>query len=147
MKHYFLLLLTLSLFVFTGCKKPVPGCTNSNAENFNFEAEEDDGTCSFRGSAVFYHSQATGQQLVNDGVTNVKLYVDGNFWDFMSPNVGFNFVPLCGHPDAMNMGLYGIGNVPSKSFTYTIKDQNENVLSTGTFLIEGNKCTTVEYPY
>ena len=135
MKYNFLFFLAISLVFLSACKKPVPGCTNSSAENFNYEAEEDDGTCSFRGSAVFYHDQATSQQLLNDGVTNVKLYVDGNFWDFMSPNVGFNFVPNCGHPDAMNMGNYGIGNVPSKSFTYTIKDQNENILSGGTFLI------------
>jgi hypothetical protein len=147
MKYSIFLFLAFSIVFFSACKKPIPGCTNTSAENFNYEAEEDDGTCSFRGSAVFYHDQATSQQLLANGVTNVKLYVDDVFWDAMSPNAAFTFVPNCGHEDAMNMSNYGIGNVPSKSFIYTIKDQDENILSGGTFLIEGNNCTAVEYPY
>lgn len=129
------------------CNKPVPGCTNPNAENYDPAAEEDSGTCSFRGSAIFYHDSNTVQQLINNGVTYVKLYVDGQFWDSMSPNVGFGFVPDCGHEDAMNMGNYGIGSLESKTFNYTIKDQNNQELSSGTFKITGNQCTAVKYPY
>lgn len=129
------------------CKKPVPGCTDQNAENWSFEAEENDGTCSYRGSAVFYHDMQTSQNLIDDGVTSVKLYVDGNFMDLMSPNVGFNFVPSCDHPDAMLMSNYGIGNIKSKSFTYSVRDQNQVVLASGTFDITGNQCNTIKYTY
>lgn len=129
------------------CKEAVPGCTNTKAENYNVNAEEDDGTCSYRGSAVVYHDTNTGQALLNDGITNVKLYVDGTFWDSMSPNTGFSFTPTCDHPDAMLMPNYGIGNVQSKSFSYQIKDQNNVVISTGTFEIRGNECTAVKYAY
>lgn len=118
-----------------------------DAENFYFEAEEDDGSCSYRGSAVFYHDLQTSQNLINDGVTNVKLYVDGNFWDAMSPNVGFSFVPTCEHPDAMLMQNYGLGYQKSESFYYSIRDQNEVVLASGTFSITGNQCTAIEYTY
>lgn len=129
------------------CKKPVPGCMDENAENYNYLAEEDDGTCSYRGSAVFYHDMETSQNLLDDGVTNVKLYVDDVFFDAMLPNIGFNFVPGCSHPDAMNMENYGIGSLPSKSFGYKIKDQDNFLLSAGTFTISGNQCNAIEYVY
>jgi len=138
----FLIALTL-----VSCKKTIQGCTDSNAENYNFEANEDAGTCSYRGSAVFYHDSQTSQNLINAGVTNVKLYVDGNFMDAMSPNIGFTFVPTCDHPDAMLMSNYGIGNLKSKSFVYAIRDQNQLLLASGTFEITGNQCNTIEYTY
>jgi len=136
-----------TILALASCKDPVPGCTNRNAENYNVAAEEDDGTCSFRGGAVFYHDTQTGQQLLNNGVTNVRLFVDGTFMDSMSPNVGFSFVPTCDNVDAMIMSNFGIGNSPLKTFQYQIKDQDNNVLSSGTFEIRGNECTAVKYPY
>ena len=147
MKSIIYLSIAIVSFGLYSCKKVVQGCTDQNAENYNFEANEDAGTCSFRGSAVFYHNSQTSQNLTNAGVTSVKLYVDGNFMDLMSPNVGFSFVPSCDHPDAMLMSNYGIGNVPSKTFIYSIRDQNQVVLASGTFEIKGNECTTIEYTY
>lgn len=144
MRNVFFVCFILAL---TGCKDPVSGCMNKNAENYNFSAEEDDGSCSFRGSAVIYHDVTTGQALVDNGVTNVKLYLDGVFWDSMSPNVGFNLAPSCDNLDAMLVSNYGIGSAPSKTFQYQIKDQNNVVLSSGTFEIRGNECTTVRYEY
>lgn len=146
MKIIVFALFTLLALTTVGCKK-YPGCMDENAENYNWEAEEDDGTCSYRGSAVFYHGELTSGNLLADGVTNVRLFVDGTFWDAMSPNVYFDFVPECGHPDAMNMGNYGIGNAPSKTFNYAIKDQDDVVLAAGTFMIEGNTCNRIVYYY
>lgn len=147
MKKLIYFTLSVAFLGLVSCKKPVPGCTDQDAENWSFEAEENDGSCSYRGGAVFYHNSQTSQNLIDDGVTNVRLYVDGNFMDFMSPNVGFNFVPTCEHPDAMLMSNYGIGNIPSKSFYYSIRDQNQVVLASGTFDIKGNQCTAIEYSY
>ena len=147
MKPILFITLAIASLSFSSCKKTIQGCTDQNAENYSFEANEDVGTCSYRGSAVFYHDAQTSQNLIDAGVTNVKLYVDGNFMDFMSPFVYFSFVPSCEHPDAMLMSNYGIGNVKSKSFTYTIRDQNQVVLDFGTFEIIGNQCNAIKYTY
>ena len=147
MKSILYLTLAIVALSLSSCNKTVQGCTDENAENYNFEANEDVGTCSFRGSAVFYHNSQTSQNLINAGVTSVKLYVDGNFMDLMSPNVGFPFVPSCDHPDAMLMSNYGIGSIKSKSFVYSIRDQNQVVLASGTFEITGNQCNAIEYTY
>lgn len=147
MTFKFSILLALASFCILSCKKPVPGCMDVNAENYNYLAEENDGTCSYRGSAVFYHGLETSQNLLDAGVTNVKLYVDDVFFDAMSPNVHFTFVPSCSHPDAMLMENYGIGNSPTKTFGYKIKDQDNFLLSAGTFTISGNQCNAIEYNY
>ncbi len=78
---------------------------------------------------------------------SVRLFVEGTFMDSMSPNIGFSYVPSCDNADAMLMSNYGIGNSPSKTFQYQIKDQNNVVLSSGTFEIRGNECTAVKYEY
>jgi hypothetical protein len=137
----------IGILFLISCKKEIPGCMDLNAENYDFEAEVDAGSCSYRGSAIFYHDSQTSQNLINAGVTNVKLYVEGVFFEAMSPFIGFTFVPTCEHPDAMKFQNYGIGNLPSKSFNYEIKDQNESILASGTFLISGNECNAVEYNY
>ena len=147
-KNFFLFaiasLFTLSI---TSCKKPIPGCTDSNAENFDGLAEEDNGSCSYRGSAVFYHTQQTSQNLLAAEVTNVKLYVDGNFWDAMSPNIYFDFIPTCNHEDAMKVANYGTGSDVFQTLNYRITDQDENILDEGTFILSGNECNAIEYYY
>ena len=147
MKFKFSFLIAVAAICLLSCKKPVPGCMDVNAENYNYLAEEDDGTCSYRGHAVFYHGLQTSQNLIDAGVTNVKLYVDDVFFDAMSPNVYFSSEPPCSHPDAMNMENYGIGSSPSKIFGYKIKDQDNFLLSAGTFRISGNQCNAIEYVY
>lgn len=39
------MLVIFSMVFFTDCKKPVEGCTDVNAENYNTEAEDDNGSC------------------------------------------------------------------------------------------------------
>jgi hypothetical protein len=142
-----LLFAIAAAFVLQSCKKPIPGCTDPNAENYNISAEENDGTCSYRGGAVFYHDAQTAQNLLDAGVTGMKLFVDNQFFDINIPNVSFNFVPTCSHPDALKVENYGIGNNPSQSFSYRITDQDEVTLAAGIFSISGNDCTAIEWNY
>jgi hypothetical protein len=145
MKNRLVILLSL-LMIGTSCKKKVSGCMDSDAENYDFAATEST-SCSYRGSVVFYHDLQTSQQLINDGITDVKLYVDGVYMDHMSPNTGFSYIPGCDHENAMTYQNVGIGFTKTKSFSYSIKDQDNKVLDTGTFTITGNSCNAIEYNY
>ena len=119
---------------------------DTDGENYDFTATES-ASCSYRGSVVFYHDQQTGQQLLDDGVTDVKFYVDGVYMDHMSPNVGFSYVPTCDHEDAMKYQNVGIGFTKTKTFTYTIKDQDDVIMDYGNFTITGNSCNAIKYNY
>lgn len=146
MKNCFVLLLSVALIGTTACKKKIPGCMDTDAENYYPEATES-ASCSYRGSVVFYHDMQTSQQLINDGVTDVKLYVEGVYMDHMSPNVGFSYTPGCDHDDAMTYRNVGIGETKTKSFNYAIKDQDGFTLDAGTFTISGNSCNAIKYNY
>ncbi|MGB1041352.1 MAG: hypothetical protein ACPGVD_10800 [Flavobacteriales bacterium] len=144
----FLQIVVVFIFInYVSCRKPVKGCTDVFSENFNVDADEDDGSCSYRGSAVFYHNQQTSQNLIAAGVTNVKLFVNDVFFDAMSPNIYFSIEPTCSHSDAMLINNYGTGNEKNKSFNYKIKDQNNVVLASGIFQILANKCNAIKYSY
>lgn len=48
MKLKLLFLLPIAFFaILTGCTKPIKGCTDKQAENYNAEATESDGNCSY----------------------------------------------------------------------------------------------------
>jgi hypothetical protein len=134
------------LLYMAACEEEIPGCMDIDAENFD-PAANVEGPCFYRGSAIIYHDKTTGQKLIDEGVTNVKLYVDGVFQDAMSPFVGFTFVPTCEHPDGMSISNYGIGTNPSQTFNYTVRTQDERILDQGTFTIYGNQCTAIQYNY
>lgn len=140
------LLLILAVTIFVNCNK-VPGCTDVDAENYFFEATEDNGSCSYRGNVVFYQDAQSSDNMLNDGITYVKLYINDVFSDRMQANTRFSFIPTCDHPDAMQLGNRGMGNLKSESLRYTLKDQNDVILISGSFVVEGNTCNSVKLVY
>lgn len=138
-----LLLVTPILFS-TSCKKKVQGCTDSDAENFDYLAEEDNGTCYFMGGAVFYHKLETSQYMLDNGISYSKIYVDDSYKGQLSANTHWTFIPSCESTEAVTMGNYGLGYEKAKLFNYKIKDNNNVVLKTGTFTLRANNCEAVE---
>ena len=81
MKKTFLFCLTLiaSLLIFQGCSDK-KGCTDSAADNYDSEADEEDGTCIY----VSINAYAThhGDTIIND-----SAYVDSLFVKFNATNL------------------------------------------------------------
>lgn len=143
------ILALFSLVVFTSismssCKKPVPGCTDLDADNYNFQAEENDGTCYYSGGAVFYHKLETSQYMLDNGIAYTKIYVDGSFKGSLSANTHWTFIPSCTSETAVTIENYGLANVKSKQFNYEVRDNSNAILKAGTFQIKANNCEVIE---
>ncbi len=52
--------LFLSLVVLTSCEKPVYGCMDKTATNYKSSATEDDNSCTYNGTIVFWQNADNG---------------------------------------------------------------------------------------
>jgi hypothetical protein len=140
----FILLVLFTSTLMTSCKKKVQGCMDMDADNYNYLAEEDDGTCYFSGGAVFYHKLATSQYMLDNGIAYSKIYVDGSYKGSLSANTHWTFIPSCTSETAVTIENYGLAYEKFKQFNYQVKDNNGVLLNTGTFQIKANSCEVIE---
>lgn len=92
-----------------GCKKE-QGCTDISADNYVVTAEEDDGSCTYSAEAYFYFSYTAKRNFENNGITDLKIYIDDEF-------VGFQAVDV-------SLGNFGCDNSSTISKVFTLTDGN-----------------------
>jgi len=144
MRLFTIVLLTASVTFFSSCAKE--GCTDSAATNFSAEAKNDDGTCSFESSYVFYYDQNTAQNLLNDGATNLTFYVDGSIIGSSAASVYWTGVPDCGSNGSITV-TKPLGGVKNKSYSYRVIDQTGWEYWSGILNFEANTCTSYKLPW
>lgn len=141
----FLALLLLST---TACKEdPIIGCTDERSIDYDLLATEDNGSCSYYGAVVFYNNLSTSQNLLDDEISSLKYYVNGGFEGSYISNLYWDPMPDCDSDSAVTIPMYGLGLNPTQNFGYQVRDQDDNILETGSFLMTGNECTKIEFVY
>ena len=63
MKHLILITIALAT-IFTGCKKDIYGCTDSQAKNYDINANVNNNTCVYTGTVVFWQNTDQGKLTV-----------------------------------------------------------------------------------
>lgn len=135
----YILFIAMALTVGVGCKKKaVRGCTSSSAENYMATAEEDDGSCRFKGSLIVW---------TKPPCTNVNLYMDGAYKGELTATS--NSAPQnCTSSGAFKIYMEWT-NSASKTFRFK-GETNMNSCATSPLtweqdvVLEGNKCRTLE---
>lgn len=141
MKAFIVTVLLLIPIIFTSCKKPVKGCTDSIAENYSAKAEEDDGTC------VYFADNYTG---VFSGVKTCQIYQS-------DPNFTFEITRISGKQDKISLdgfpesGVSTIANINFSSPNQIIipnqsihNDLDDSEIS-GTAVLSGNSLAITYY--
>ena len=139
----YILSIAIASLTLVSCKKE-EGCTDKNAANYSVDAEEDDGTCTYNGSVVFWYNQATSNYLTSDPPSqSLVFYVDGVVVGSTAANVYWNSAPSCGTNGSITVEK-DLGFSKSKSYNYRVVDNNNLELWSGNVSLDANTCLALQ---
>lgn len=144
-KSLFISSFLMMTFAFVSCKKQ-EGCTDKNASNYSADAEEDDGTCTYEGSLVFWYNQATSEGLQFDLSSSLSFYVDGIIVGSTATSQYWTGAPTCGANASITVDK-NLGLVKSKSYPYQVIDDWGDVIWEGNVTIDANSCYQLQLTY
>jgi hypothetical protein len=84
MRYFTIVLTAVILIAFSSCSKEV-GCTDPNADNYNFDAVKSDGSCLY--NMTFWTNSEFGPMII---------YIDGVSRDTLRYTWGQGQEPVCG---------------------------------------------------
>lgn len=120
----FAVLLTASINL-SSCKKDDPAPTNNV------------------GRIIFWQGKANADDNVDLGVTSLKFYVAGELVGSMAADLYWNVAPDCGNTSAVNVS-WQLGTKTTQTVTYEIKDQDNDVIYTGSITVFKDQCKQFE---
>ena len=138
---FFVLIFTFSL---GSCKKKLQkiGCTDETATNFDAEAKDDDGSCTYNynGKISFWFNEYRSNTLVDNGVTNLTVYIDDASVGTMNPS-NWTAGPECDGANRLTVTLQ-LGNYSNKNINFIVRDQSGSSQFSGSIEAEANNCVS-----
>jgi len=140
---FILMAVTLSVAaVFTtACKEK--GCTDPESTNYSETAEEDDGSCTYEGAAVFWYDETTANGLVNEGATTLTFYIDDKIIGSSASDVYWTEAPDCGENGSVSVDK-NWGDSKTRAYSLSVIDQTGIEYWGATVNFEANTCIAIK---
>ena len=133
--------LTVLALYTTGCKKEEKnGCRDADAVNYDAAAEADCNCCKYTGEIGFWTDDAKAQEFLDNGITQLKFYLDGDYVGMQPAGQYFNSAPSCENPDVISI-QFDLGASKTGSTELTVRDQDDDLVLTSTLSVAANTCT------
>ena len=137
--------LVIALLIFTSCGKK--GCIDKDAENFCDECKKDDGSCTYVGTVQFWYDKTTSEKLLNDNITSLAVYVDGELIGSYASSVYFDSSPSCSESSVVRK-TKSLGKSKSLNGSYVVKDANDDeTIWQGNFTYQANTCLNLKLTF
>ena len=136
-----LALMALSALTMMSCSKP--GCTDERSSNYSEEANEDDGSCYYRGDITFWCLPAVSESLIEAGHTKLSFELEGEIADTVKTENFFAPGGECNTP--------GVKTIPQEEmphhfryFKYRVKGNGGVTLWEDFVNLHANECLSIE---
>src|SRR5512133_3255064 len=135
-------LLIIGLSSTNSCKKDnkIRGCMDKDSKEYSPTAQEDDGSCLYEGSIVFWYSKIASDGLIADGATALTFYMNSQVVGSSAASVYWTAAPDCGQNGSISV-TEDLGKVKTHAYSLSVKDQTGFEYWTATVNIDANTCT------
>lgn len=130
--------MTIGLF---SCSKP--GCTDQNSTNFNSEANEDDGTCTYRGDITFWCLPAVSTALMDAGHTMLRFELEGALVDSIQTELFFSPGGECNTPGVKTIAMEDLP-YEYRYYKYRVKGNAFETLYSDFIKLDANECLAIK---
>lgn len=131
------------LFVTGSCDKKIKGCTDPDSLNYDEQAEIDDGSCRYEGYAVIWYGEEASAGLTSDGATALTFYLNGEVVGSTAASVYWASEPDCGDDGTISV-TQDLGKNKTKTYTLSVRDQDDFEYWKTDITLEGNSCLALE---
>ena len=143
-KNFIASSIMLSAFLLSGCKEE--GCMDPDSKTFNADADKDDGSCKYEASLVIFYKENTSANLASEGSTALTYYVNGSIIGSSAVDVFYTSAPSCGANGSISKTI-DLGSEKTKSVSYKVIDDFDNIISEGSITLRANTCQPLELIY
>ena len=131
----------LTVILLTSCKENIPGCTDQTADNYQIEANEENGSCTYSGEITFWYDNQTRDSLLSNDLESVMPRVN----DTIGTNILPDFILWSAEPECQTSSIgrldVNLGNQKSKMIHFTVAlNHVNNIYWEDSIIVDHNGC-------